>query len=407
MARGRKANPPQNWPPRSASDDSALGDLRVLELAAIIAGSFTGMLLADFGADVIKVEHPSGDPYRQLGNKKNGIPLAWKRIARNKRLIVLDLHDPDAQDLVRRLAAGADIVTENFRPGTVERWGLGYDVLSALNPGLVMLRVTGWGQTGPYRNRPGFGSVGEALSGFAAINGEEGGPPLLPPFGLADHIAGIYGAYAVLAALHERRRSGKGQVIDLALYEAMFSVIGSQVIDYDQLGFIQKRHGNRVHYSSPRNVYQTLDERWIALSGSTPSTAQRVFDAMGTPELGRDQKFATNAARIANADELDALIGSWIGSHQFDFVMAEFIAAGVAAAPVLSIDHIVTNEHYLSRDMILTVDDDQLGLVKMQGIIPKLSRTPGRLRWAGGALGKDQVEILAFLAATSDKARTI
>jgi len=382
------------WRKATDADNRPLAGVRVLELATVIAGPFCGMLLADFGADVIKVEHPSGDPKRFLGNKKNGSSLDWKRLSRNKRLVALDLHTPESQATVRELAAGADVVIENFRPGTLERWDLGYERLSADNPRLVMLRVTGWGQTGPYRDRPGFGSVCEAMAGFAAINGDKGGPPLLPPFGLADHISGIYGAFSVLLALREREPSGRGQVIDLAIYESIFSVLGATVIDYDQLGYVQKRMGNRVHYSSPRNAYQTADGEWVALSGSTPNTARRVLEAIGRPELADDPKFATNTARLQNADELDALIAEWILRRPRTVVLDRFEQRGAPLAPVLNIAHIIDNEHFLAREAILRLNDEELGPVRMQGVFPKLQRTPGRVDWTGGVRGRHQEEVL-------------
>jgi len=372
-----------------------LAGLRVLELAAIIAGAYTGMLLADFGADVIKVEHPNGDPYRHLGNKRDGTALDWKRLGRNKRLVALDLHDPAAQQVVRDLAAQADIVTENFRPGTLEKWGLGYDRLSENNPGLVMLRVTGWGQDGPHRDRPGFGSVAEAMAGFAALNGEKDGPPLLPPFGLADHLTGVYGAFATMAALRERERSGRGQVIDLALYESIFSILGGMVIDYDQAGFVQQRNGNRVFYSSPRNVYKTSDGRFVALSGSTDNTARRIFAAIGKAELYEDERFRTNAARLQNADEVDALIAEWIGARPLAEVTAVFEAEQVALAPVQDITQIIEDEHFIARGTIATVDDPQWGKIRMPGIVPSFSRTPGSIRWPGAGIGAHQDEIVA------------
>ena len=385
---------PGAWQARDPNDEAPLAGVRVLELAAIIAGAFTGMLLGDFGADVVKVEHPSGDPYRQLGNKRDGTALDWKRLARNKRLVVLDLHDPDAQQVIRDLAAEADVVTENFRPGTLEKWGLGYDQLSARNPGLVLLRVTGWGQTGPHKDRPGFGSVAEAMAGFASLNGEKDGPPLLPPFGLADHLTGVYGAYAVMAALRERDRSGKGQVIDLALYESIFSVLGGMVIDYDQIGFIQKRNGNRVYYSSPRNVYRTSDGRYVALSGSTPATARRVMSAIGRPELADDARFNSNTARLQNADALDSLIAAWIEAHSFDEVMRVFGAEQVALAPVQDISQIIDDEQFVARESIVRVEDEEWGPVRMQGVVPRFSRTPGKIRWPGARLGRNQSEIV-------------
>lgn len=381
------------WKDR-ASSEGPLAGIRVLELAAIIAGAFSGMLLADFGADVIKVEHPTGDPYRQLGNKRDGTSLDWKRLGRNKRLIALDLHDPASQEIIRDLAAQADIVTENFRPGTLEKWGIGYEQLKQRNPGLIMLRVTGWGQDGPHRDRPGFGSVAEAMAGFAAINGEKNGPPLLPPFGLADHLTGVYGAFAVLTALRERDRSGEGQVIDLALYESIFSIMGGMVINYDQAGYVQQRNGNRVHYSSPRNVYKTRDGRYVALSGSTANTAQRVFSAIGKPDLYHDPKFNTNVARLANADELDTMVADWMIAHPLDEVMRVFNREKVALAPVQDISQIMEDEHFIARKAIVTVEDEEWGPVKLPGVFPRFSRTPGKIRWSGARIGRHQDEIL-------------
>jgi formyl-CoA transferase len=381
------------WQDRETGEGPLAG-IRVLELAAIIAGAFSGMLLADFGADVIKVEHPTGDPYRQLGNKRDGTALDWKRLGRNKRLIALDLHDPASQEIIRDLAAQADVVTENFRPGTLEKWGIGYEQLKLRNPRLVMLRVTGWGQDGPHRDRPGFGSVAEAMAGFAALNGEKNGPPLLPPFGLADHLTGVYGAFAIMTALRERDRSGEGQVIDLALYESIFSILGGMVIDYDQIGFVQERNGNRVYYSSPRNVYKTRDGRYVALSGSTANTAQRVFSAIGKPDLYHDAKFNTNTARLANADELDAMIADWMIAHPFEEVMRVFNNEKVALAPVQDISQIIEDEHFIAREAIVSVEDEEWGPVRMPGVVPRFSRTPGKIKWSGARLGRHQDEIL-------------
>lgn len=392
MTTGTSAASP--WRPASEFDGSLLRGVRVVELAAIIAGAFSGMLLADFGADVIKVEHPGGDPYRKLGNKRDGTAFDWKRLGRNKRLVTLDLHDPESQQIVRDLIAEADVLTENFRPGTLEKWGLGYERLKEINPRLVMLRVTGWGQDGPARDRPGFGSVAEAMAGFAAMNGEKNGPPLLPPFGLADHLTGVYGAFAILAALRERDHSGVGQIIDLALYESIFSILGGMVIDYDQIGFVQKRHGNRVFYSSPRNVYQSRDNRYFALSGSTANTARRVFQAIGKAELADDPRFSSNDARLANADEVDTLIADWIGAHDGAHVLQRFQECEVALAPIQDVADIFKDEHFKARGAIVTVEDEEWGPVKMPGVVPRFSRTPGAIRWAGARLGQNNDEIL-------------
>lgn len=386
---------PDAWKARGENSGLPLEGIRVLELAAIIAGSFTGVLLADFGADVIKVEHPDGDPIRKLGNTKDGVSFEWKRLGRNKRLVTLDLHDRDAQQVIRDLAAEADVVTENFRPGTLERWNIGYEQLRENNPGLVMLRVTGWGQNGPHKDRPGFGSVAEAMGGFAALNGENGGSPLLPPFGVADNLSGVYGAFAVMVALREREKSGLGQNIDLALYESIFSILGSKVTDYDKTGFIPPRLGNRVYYSSPRNVYGTSDGRYIAISGSTPAIAKRILIAIGRPELFEDERFHTNAARLKNADELDAIIAQWIKARPFREVMETFEREQVAVGPIQDVSHIVDDEQFLARETILRVADEDWGDVLVPNVVPRLSRTPGSIRWPGrNKIGRNQDEIV-------------
>ena len=277
----------------------ALEGIRVLDISNLIAGPGISTNLADFGADVIKVEHPkTGDYLRNWGAKKNGIPLAWKMHARGKRLLSVDMHKPEGQQIIKTLAAGADLMIENFRPGKLEQWGLGYDTLSAQNKKLILVRVTGWGQTGPYKHRPGFGTLAESVSGFAHITGQPDGPPTLPPFGLADGVTALVGTYAAMMALYYRdTQDGPGQVIDLSIYEPFFSLLGPQAIEYDQLGIVQGRTGNRSPRGVPRNSYETADGRWVSISAASGNLAFRVFKAIGREDMVDDPKYGSAANR--------------------------------------------------------------------------------------------------------------
>jgi len=371
-----------------------LGGVTVIDAATIFAGPLAATLLGDFGADVIKVEHPQrGDSARQLGQRKDGVPLWWKQLSRNKRCITLHLGHPEGQALMRRLVRQADVLIENYRPGTMERWGLGWDVLSELSPGLVMLRVTGFGQTGPYQDRPGFGTLAEAISGFAHITGEATGPPLLPSLGLADGIAALTGAFAALVALRHRDRTGRGQYVDLSLYEPLFSILGPQVVEYDQLGTVQQRMGNRVPYTVPRGAYRTADGRWVALSASAQSIAERVFRAIGRPELNDDPRFQTMAARVQHADLVDAYLNEWMAQHTRAEVIRIFNEHEAAIAPIYDTADIFADPHYAARANIVPVEDPDLGEIRLQNVFPRLSETPGRIRWPGPALGQHNREI--------------
>lgn len=376
-----------------------LEGLRVLDLSSLYAGPLIATHLGDFGADVIKVEHPRGDDARRWGlskaTERGEIPLWWKVISRNKRLLSLDLHRATDRQTARELCGWADVVIENFRPGRLEEWGLGYEQLSAEHPSLIMVRVTGFGQTGPLSKQPGFGTLAEAFSGFAAITGSPDGPPTLPPFGLADGVAALSGSYAVMLALYWRdARSGQGQMIDLSLYEPLFAILGPQAIEYAQTGTVQTRAGNRSRRTSPRNAYQTQDQRWVALSGGTQQIVNRMLSVIGRPELGQDPRFSTAAARRENADELDTLMAEWIAQHGLETVLARFGAIEAPIAPVYSIDQIVTDEHYLARRSLVEVPDEDLGVALMPGVLPRLSKTPGQIRFAGHTpIGADAAEI--------------
>ncbi|MFD9208859.1 CaiB/BaiF CoA transferase family protein [Streptomyces sioyaensis] len=378
-----------------------LTGLRVLDLATLFAGPLAATLLGDYGAEVVKVEHPHRpDPSRGHGPAKDGIGLWWKLLGRNKKTMTLDLSHPGGRDVLLRLAAGADVVIENFRPGTLERWGLGWEELSAVNPRLVLARVTGFGQFGPYARRPGFGTLAEAMSGFAAMTGEPDGPPTLPPFGLADAVAALGTSYAVMAALHARTASGRGQVVDMALIEPMLTVLGPQPLWYDQLGHVQPRTGNRSANVAPRNTYRTADGSWVAVSTSAESVAERVMRLVGRPEVVDEPWFATGAGRAEHADELDAPVADWIARHDRTEVMAAFEKAEAAVAPIYDIREVMTDPQYQALGSITEVPDDELGTVRMQNVLFRLSETPGAIRWAGRPHGADTDEVLASLGLT-------
>jgi crotonobetainyl-CoA:carnitine CoA-transferase CaiB-like acyl-CoA transferase len=391
-------------PVSGAGERMPLEGLRVVELATIVAGPSTGKYLADLGAEVIKVEHPrTGDTTRNLGWKADGVSLWWKLVGRNKKPITLDLSRPRGQDLARRLLSDADVLIENFRPGTLERWSLGPAELERVNPRLVVLRISGFGQTGPYARKPGFGTLAEAISGVAHLSGFPDGPPMLPAIALADEVAGLVGAYAVLAALLERERSGRGQVIDCSLYESLFQITGPIALVYDRLGIVTGRTGNRIPYSAPRNAYRTADGHWVGVSGTAQTVAERIFRAIGRPELATDPRFATNEARLAHVDELDEIIGSWIGAHTLEEVLEAFDREEAAAAPIYDIAQIFADPHYAARGTIATVDDPELGPIRMQDVTPRLSRTPGRIRHAGLPLGAANEEVYGRLGLSAEE----
>ncbi|MEV6511642.1 CoA transferase [Streptomyces sp. NPDC051642] len=378
-----------------------LSGLRVLDLATLFAGPLAATMLGDFGAEVIKVEHPTKpDPSRGHGPSKNGIGLWWKLLGRNKRAITLDLSKPGGRDTLLRLAATADVVIENFRPGTLEKWDLGWAELSAANPKLVLARVTAFGQFGPYAHRPGFGTLAEAMSGFAAITGEPDAPPTLPPFGLADSIAGLATAYAVMTALAARDRTGEGQVVDMAIIEPILTALGPQPLWYDQLGHVQPRTGNRSQNNAPRNTYRTADGSWVAVSTSAQSIAERVMRLVGRPELIDEPWFATGADRARHADVLDAAVGDWIAQRTRTEVLAAFEKAEAAVAPIQDVRDVMTDPQYQALDTITTVDDPELGPLRMQNVLFRLSATPGAIRWTGRPHGADTDTVLTELGLT-------
>jgi crotonobetainyl-CoA:carnitine CoA-transferase CaiB-like acyl-CoA transferase len=378
-----------------------LTGLRVLDLATLFAGPLAATMLGDFGAEVIKVEHPAKpDPSRGHGPSKHGVGLWWKLLGRNKRTITLDLSKSGGRETLLRLAETTDVIIENFRPGTLEKWDLGWAELSAANPRLVLARVTGFGQFGPYAHRPGFGTLAEAMSGFAAITGEPDAPPTLPPFGLADSIAGLATAYAVMTALTARDRTGEGQVIDMAIIEPILTVVGPQPIWYDQLGHVQPRTGNRSANNAPRNTYRTADGSWLAVSTSAQSIAERVMRLVGRPDLIAEPWFATGADRARHADILDGAVGAWIARRTRAEVLEAFEKAEAAVAPIQDVRDVMTDPQYAALDTITTIDDPELGPLRMQNVLFRLSATPGAIHWAGRPHGADTETVLAEIGLT-------
>lgn len=381
-----------------------LDGLRVLDMATLFAGPLAATMLGDFGAQVTKIEHPlKPDPSRGHGPSKDGVGLWWKHLGRNKRNLTLNLSTPGGRDVLLKLAADADVIIENFRPGTLEKWGLGWEELSAVNPRLVLARVTGFGQFGPYSGRPGFGTLAEAMSGFAAVTGEPDGPPTLPPFGLADSVAALATSYAVMTALAGRDRTGEGQVVDMAIIEPMLAMLGPQILWHDQLGYVQPRTGNRSANNAPRNTYRTADGKWLAVSTSAQSIAERVVRLVGRPEFIDEPWFATGAGRAQHADVLDEAVGGWIARHDADEVVAVFEKAQAAVAPIYDVRDVMADPQYRALGSIVRVEDEELGPVQMQNVLFRLSATPGAVKWAGRPHGADTTEILAELGLSDDE----
>ena len=368
-----------------------LSGVRVVDMATVIAGPGAARLFADFGADVIKVESPSGDSVRRLGWLPPGDDDSyfWKLAGRNKRAVVLDLKTPEGFGAMLELLDRTDLLVENLRPGKLEALGLAPDVLLARNPRLVILRITAFGQSGPYAQRPGFATLAEALSGYAAISGEAGRQPLLPPVALTDELTGTLGAFGAMAALWEARRSGRGQVVDLSLVEAIMHVMGPLPSAYAHLGYEQPRLGAGIPYSVPRGTYRCADGEWVALSASSDTVAARVLELIGA---GDDERFTTFGGRFENRDALEALVSGWVAERPSAEVIRQFEEADAAIAPVYTMADLFADEHFTQRGLFTTVED-----IVMQAVSPRLSRTPGRVAFAGRPLGADTDEVLAEL----------
>lgn len=386
-----------------------LAGLKVLDLSIIVAGGTASSLMADFGAEVVKVERPgTGDPLRNWGPFANGVSLWWKVHSRNKKSITLNLGTPEGQDLLKRLVVETDVLIEGFRPGAMEKWGLGPDDLLAVNPKLVMLRYSGFGQTGPYKDRPGFGTIAECMSGYIGMTGFPDTPPNLPPIPLADEIAGLFGAMAGMMALYHRDASGnpdaKGQVVDVSLFEPLFRLCIPHITMFDMLGINRERVGNDFPDAAPRNLYKTGDDRWLGLSATSQSTFESLSKAMGMPDLIDRPEFKDNAARLDNREILNDELQGWLGQRDLQETMDQLIPSGGVVGPVYDAPQIMADPHYLAREDIIDIDDPELGKTKMLGVVPKFSETPGSVQHAGPTVGEHNQHIYSsWLGLPADK----
>lgn len=377
------------------TDELPLDGVKVIDCASILAGPWCATILGDFGADVIKIEHPQvGDSIRHHGDYDED--LHWKMLSRNKKSVPVDLHDEEGQAIMRELVEDADIFVENFRPGRLEEWNLGWEDLSKVNPDLVMVRITGFGQSGPYKDLPGFGTLAESMSGFAYQTGQADGPPTLPPFGLADSIAAMHGTFAAMFALYWRDvNGGTGQYIDTSILEPIFgALMQSQVIEYSTKQIVRERMGNRIPFSAPRNTYQTADGEWVAISTSAESIAKRVLQLVGGEELVNDSRFQTMRDRTENVEELDEIIQDWFGERSREEAIEQFREREAAIAPIYSIEDIFNDDFFWERDALVDIEDDELGDITMQGVFPKMSETPGQIDHTGPVLGEHTREVL-------------
>ena len=384
-----------------------LSGLRVVELGQLIAGPFAAKTLADFGAEVIKIEPPgSGDPLRKWRLLKDGTSMWWQVQSRNKRSVALDLKDPQAQDIVRQLVRDADVLIENFRPGAMEGWGLGPDALLELNPRLIMLRISGYGQTGPYRDKPGFGVVAEAMSGLRHLSAEPGRVPVRVGVSIGDTLASLHGVIGILMAMHERERSGKGQVIDVALYEAVFNCMESLLPEYSAFGAVRQAAGSALPGIAPSNAY-ACNDGYVLIAGNGDSIFKRLMQAIGRDDLGQDPALADNAGRVQRVGEIDAAIGAWTLPRSVVQVLQVLDQADVPAGRIYTVADIAADPHYLARGMIESVQMDDGSLLDLPGIVPKLSRTPGNHRRNAPALGQDTVEVLFGMGLSLDQIQTL
>jgi succinyl-CoA--D-citramalate CoA-transferase len=383
-----------------------LDGLKILDAGNLIAGPMAASLLGDYGAHVIKIEHPKKpDPLRGWEPRRDGRSLWWKMTGRNKQLITLNLGHAEGQRLFRRLVGWSDVVIENFRAGTFERWGLGYEQLAKENSDIILLRVSGYGQFGPYSQRPGYGTIAEAMSGIPAFTGMPDGPPTFLGFPLADSVAAVFGALAVMSAVYRRDRSTaprRGQEIDLSLYEGLFRLAESQVVGYDQLRRIKKRVGNRMEEDAPRNAYATCDGGWVAISASSNETWERLARAIGRPELASDPRFSSGAQRVRNVEELDGLLSAWFRTMTTSDAMKTLEEHDAVAGPVMDIADIFTDPHYAARQTIVSVPDEHFGSIRMQGVVPKFLATPGEVRHAGNDPGHDNATVYREVLGLTD-----
>jgi crotonobetainyl-CoA:carnitine CoA-transferase CaiB-like acyl-CoA transferase len=381
-----------------------LEDLRVIEMGQLLAGPFCGQLLADFGADVIKLEDPGrGDPMREWGREKpHGLSLWWPVVARGKRSVTINLRTEEGQELVRSLVAQSDILLENFRPGTLERWGLDYPTLKKINPGLILVRVTGYGQTGPYANRAGFGSIGEAMGGIRYVTGDPDSPPSRAGISIGDSLAATFAALGTLVAVHNRTITGEGQVVDTAIYEAVLAMMESLIPEYTLGNYIRERTGAVLPNIAPSNIYPTKDGLLLLIAANQDSVFARLTLAMGQPELAEDPRFVSHSARGANQVLLDEIIARWtssLGTEQLEELLQEH---GVPEGKIYRAPEMLTDPHFLAREDIITLEHPRFGDMQMHNVAPRLMGTPGRVRWVGPELGEHNLEVLGGLLGLSD-----
>lgn len=383
-----------------------LSGIRVIEMGQLLAGPFCGQLLGDFGAEVIKIEQPGvGDPMRQWGREKpHGMSLWWPVVARNKKSITLDLRSSEGQAIARRLVQESDVLLENFRPGRLESWGMGPDELSALNRRLVLVRVTGFGQTGPYAGRAGYGSIGEAMGGLRHVTGDPGRPPSRVGISLGDSLAGTFAAIGALLALRARDESGRGQVVDSAIYEAVLAMMESLIPEYELAGYVRERTGSILPNVAPSNVYPTSDDKNILIAANQDTVFARLAEAMGRQELAADSRFRTHSARGAHQEELDEIVSSWSKTLSVQEVIEKLSAAGVPTGSIYTAAEMLRDPHFEQREAIVSVPHDDFGEIPMQGVVPRLSETPGSINWAGPRLGEHNQEIFGkILGFSSDE----
>ncbi len=387
--------------------DGASGPLtgcRVLELGSTVAGPFSGRLFADLDAQVVKVESPDGDPLRMIGHHFEGKSLWWASMHRNKEVIAINLKSDEGRDIVRRMMPKFDVVIENFKPGSLEKWGLGYDDIAAEHPGFILVRISGYGQSGPYSKRAGFGVIGESLSGLRSITGDADRPPARVATPLTDYVSGIYGAMGALAAMRQRDVTGRGQVVDVALYESAFSMMESFIPAYEKLGFVPHRSGGELPGHVPNSLFPVKDDEWIHIAAGNTTTFRRLAAAMDRPELAEDPRFVEGADRTANTGVLLEIIAQWSRNWALDELYEKLVAADVPAAPIYTVADVFQDPQFAARDMIVETPHDELGSVKLSGVVPKFSKTPGAIRWAGRELGSDTRTVLSRELALSDAA---
>ena len=392
-----------------SSQDTPLSGLKVIEMGTLIAGPYCARLLAEFGADVVKVETPGeGDPLRKWRKLHEGNSLWWYAQARNKKSLTLDLKHAEAQEIVRKLAADADIVVENFRPGALEKWGLGWETLSALNPGLIMVRLSGFGQTGPYRDRAGFGAIAEALGGLRYVTGYPDRPPVRVGVSIGDSIAALHGVIGALLALHHRNvNGGRGQYVDVALYEAVFNMMESVLPEYGMYGFVRERSGASLPGIVPSNTYVTRDEKYVVIGANADSIFKRMMAAIGRPDLAADPTLAHNDGRVARTDEIERVIGEWVAQHDLAEALRVLEGADVPSGKIYDAADIAADAHYAAREMIRQFRLKDGKAVHLPGIVPKLSATPGATRWIGPELGEHNAEILGALGYSAEQQRDL